>query len=323
MDSRVYRGAVVGFGRMGLTHFSILNSHPKVHLVAVCDPSSFILKNAARYMAVQTYSDVSKMLDAVALDFLVVATPTADHARVVMGAIEKRLHVFVEKPFTLSARRGQEILDLLLNKPVVNQVGYVLRFSDVFMQVKKLLESHVIGDLLSFKMEMHGPTMLHGAKSSWRSRKSEGGGCLCDFASHAIDLIHYLVGVPDEVTGTVFQSICSEGVEDAISSTFLYTPGVQGHLLVNWCDPSYRKPTYRFEAFGRKGKIIADLHGYRLFLRSKASNGFAEGWNHRYVTEFFRPVTFYVRGYEFTRQPEHFIHVTRLLSCAPVEEKRR
>ena len=201
MDSRVYRGAVVGFARMGLTHFSILNSHPEVHLVAVCDSSHFILKNATRCMDVRTYGDVSKMLDAVILDFNVVATPTVDHASVVMGALEKQLHVFVEKPFVLNARRGQEILGLLSKRPVINQVGYVLRFSDVFMQVKGLLESRVIGDLLRFKMEMNGPTVLHGAKSSWRSRKSERGSCLCDFGSHAIDLIHYLVGVPDKAPG--------------------------------------------------------------------------------------------------------------------------
>jgi predicted dehydrogenase len=293
---------------MGLTHFSILNAHPLVDLVAVCDPSRFILKNAARYMSIRTYSEVRKMLDAMAPDFIVVATPTADHAHTVRMAVERGLHVFVEKPFTLNAQRGQEILALLSDAPLVNQVGYVLRFSDVFMQVRDLLAEKAVGDLVSFKMEMHGPTVLHGARSSWRSKKSQGGGCLYDFASHAVDLINYLVGVPDAVTGTVFQSIHSEGVEDAISSTFLYNSGVRGTLLVNWSDPSYRKPTYRFEAFGRKGKIIAGLHEYRLFLQQRACHdGFSKGWNHRYMTDFFQPVHFYLRGYEFTRQLDHFI----------------
>lgn len=312
MDSGICRGAIIGLGRMGLTHFSILNAHPNVSLVAVCDSSPFVLKNASRCVGVQTYSNVSRMVDSVILDFIVVATPTGDHAGTVSAAVEKNLHVFVEKPFALSARQGQEILGSIRGKPLVNQVGYVLRFSDVFMQVKGLLESRVIGDLLRFKMEMHGPTLLHGARSSWRSKKSEGGGCLYDFASHAVDLINYLVGMPDEIVGTIFQSIYSKFVEDAIGSTFLYKSGILGTLLVNWSDPSYRKTTYRFEAFGRKGKIIADLHGYRVFLRSKASNGFVEGWNHRYVTEFFRPVHFYVRGYEFTRQLEHFINCISL-----------
>lgn len=308
MDSRIYRGAIVGFGRMGLTHFSILNAHPLVRLVAVCDSSSFILKNVSRFMSVKTYRNVNQMLDAITCDFVVVATPTGDHGSTVRRAIERGLHVFVEKPFTLHTRQGKGILRLLRDKPLVNQVGYVLRFSDVFMQVREILSKQVIGELLNFKMEMHGPTVLHRARNSWRSRKKEGGGCLCDFASHAIDLVNYLVGMPDRIVGTVFQSIHSEGVEDAIGSIFLYESGIRGTLLVNWSDPSYRKPTHNFEAFGRNGKIIANRHEYRLFLQPRFSfNGFSEGWNHRYATDCFQPVNFYLRGYEFTRQLEHFI----------------
>lgn len=302
------RGGVIGFGRMGLTHFSILNTQPNVALVAVCDSSRFILKNAQKYLQVETFRRPDEMIEKVPLDFLVVATPTAHHADLARLAIDKGLHVFVEKPFVLKVEQGQEILRLMQGKTLVNQVGYVLRFSDVFMQVKRLLDSKVLGELLTFKMEMNGPTLLRDARQSWRSKKSEGGGCLYDFASHSIDLINYLIGVPDKVVGTVFQSIYSAGVEDAISSTFLYDSGNRGNLLVNWSDPSYRKPTYHFEVLGRKGKLIADLHEYRVFFREAPSfNGFTVGWNQRYVTDFFEPVRFYLRGFEFTRQLDHFV----------------
>ncbi len=302
------RGGVIGFGRMGLTHFSILNSHPNTRLVAVCDSSGFILNNSSKYMGVKTFKDPQKMLDEVPMEFVVVTTPTAHHADMVRLAIQKGLHVFVEKPFTLNIQQGQGLLGLLEDRPVVNQVGYVLRFSDVFIQVKKLLDAKALGELLTFKMETNGPTILRDAKQSWRSKKSEGGGCLCDFASHSVDLINYLIGPPRNIVGTVFQSIHSEGVEDAISSTFLYESGTRGSLLVNWSDPSYRKPAYRFEVLGRKGKLIADLHAYRVFFREDPLiEGFTQGWNQRYVTDFFEPVGFYLRGYEFTRQLEYFV----------------
>jgi predicted dehydrogenase len=302
------KGGIIGFGRMGLTHFSILNTHPNVALVAVCDSSGFILKNASRYLGIETFKDPQQMIEKVEMDFVVVTTPTAHHADMVLLAIEKGLNVFVEKPFTLNPQQGQEILQLLENKVLVNQVGYVLRFNDVFMQAKKLLDNQVLGELLTFKIEMNGPTLLHDAKQSWRSRKSEGGGCLYDFASHSIDLINYLIGPPDKVVGTVFQSIHSFGVEDAISSTFLYESGTRGNLLVNWSDPSYRKPAYHFEVLGRKGKLIADLHAYKIFFRETPSfDGFTEGWNQRYVTDVFESVRFYLRGYEFTRQLDYFV----------------
>jgi predicted dehydrogenase len=302
------RGAVIGFGRMGLTHFSILNNHPEVQFVAVCDSSSFMLKNIGKYSGIETFKDYHKMIDSLELDFVIVATPTGMHAEIVKYAIQNNVHIFVEKPFALNVQQGEELVGMLKGKKLVNQIGYVIRFNDVFIQVKKLLDAGVLGDLLTFKMEMYGPTLLKDAKSSWRSKKKEGGGCLYDFASHGIDLINYLIGAPDEITGSVLQSIHSVNVEDSVSSTFLYKNGVRGNLLVNWSDPSYRKPAYRFEALGRSGKIIADLHAYKVFFRAKPElDGFTQGWNQRYVTDFVEPVRFYVRGFEYTRQLDYFI----------------
>lgn len=47
------RGGIIGFGRMGLTHFSILNNHPDVEFVAVADSSSFMLGNICQYMGLK------------------------------------------------------------------------------------------------------------------------------------------------------------------------------------------------------------------------------------------------------------------------------
>lgn len=302
------KGAIIGFGRMGITHFSILNTHPSVRFVAICDASGYILKNMAKMTGIKTYDNYAKMIDTEKPDFVIVATPTGLHAAAVKYAVERGIHVFVEKPFAISPEQGEEVLALLEKNPVVNQVGYVVRYSDVFMEVQRLLSQDAIGKLISFKIEVNGPTLLKDAKKGWRSKKSEGGGCLYDFASHGIDLSNYLFGSPREVVGTVFQSIYSISVEDALCSTFLYENGLRGNLQICWSDPSYRKPTYRFEVLGREGKIIADLHAYKIFFRKEPTiPGFSQDWNLRYITDFVKPVRFYLRGYEFTRQLDSFI----------------
>jgi predicted dehydrogenase len=293
---------------MGITHFSILNSHPDVRIVSICDTHALVRKNAQKYLGVEAYEDYERMFSKMDLDFVVVATPTATHQETVKAAVSRKLHVFVEKPFTLNPDEGRELVSLAEQGGLVNQVGYVIRFNDVFMQVKKLLDMHALGDLLMFKMEMNGPTVLHDVKSGWRSKKTEGGGCLYDFASHAIDLVNYLLGSPERLVGTVLQSIYSANVEDAVSTTYVYNSGLRGNLLVNWSDPSYRKPAYRFEVLGKEGKIIADLHSYKIFFRGKPKiDEFSEDWNQRYITDFFEPCRFYLRGFEFTRQLDHFV----------------
>ncbi len=302
------RGGIVGFGRMGFTHFSLLNSHPGVDLAAVCDSSDFVLKNAARHMGVEPFKRFDKMIETTDLDFVIVATPTAMHAEVAECAIAHDAHIFVEKPLTLNPERSQRLLDLLRGKDLVHQVGYAMRFHDLFARAKSLLDSGVLGPLVTFKVEMNGPVVLHDARRSWRSKKTAGGGCLYDFASHSVDLVSYLVGPPDEVLGTVFSHIHSEGVEDALSSTFVYEGGTRGNLLANWSDRSFRKPSCRFEALGRQGRVIADFYTLKVFFNEAPElAGYTEGWNEEYLATVAAPVRFYVRGFQFTRQLDYFI----------------
>jgi predicted dehydrogenase len=238
----------------------------------------------------------------------VVTTPTASHAELIRAALMRNLHVFVEKPFALTPEAGDSVLGMLDGKPIVHQVGYALRFNDVYRQVKRLLDARALGQLLTFKMEMYGRTVLRDARNSWRSRRQEGGGCLLDFASHSVDLINYLMGVPDQVIGSVLQRIYSTHVEDAVSCTFAYRSGLTGTLIVNWSDPSYRKPTFRLEILGRNGRVYADMHVLKAFFNERpATDGFTKGWNRRYLTQLVKPVRFYVRGFEFTRQLDYFI----------------
>ena len=127
------------------------------------------------------------------------------------------------------------------------------------------------------------------------------------FASHCIDLVVYLFDQPDRVAGSVVQSIYSSEVEDLVSSTFIYNKGFSGTMVANWSDETFRKPTNIVKIMGTRGKIIADKHAYKLYLKESEVDGFSKGWNTRYITDFAKSVRFYVRGNEFTRQLDHFI----------------
>ena len=302
------RAGFIGFGRMGITHFSILNTHPLVNIAAVCDRSSTMLNTIKKYTGIRIYSDYREMINKEALDFVVISTPSDSHTEIIQSAVDNNLHTFTEKPFALTAAEGRETLEHLDNKTLVNQVGYVNRFNEVFMEVKKLLETGVIGEVKNFSSEMYGATVLKDSKASWRGKRKTGGGCMYEFASHCIDLVLYLLGQPDKVVGSIMQSIYSSDVEDLISSTFIYENGCTGTIMVNWSDESYRKPTNIVTIFGTRGKIIADKHAYKIYLKeADQANGFHQGWNTRYITDFAKSVRFYVRGNEFTRQLDYFV----------------
>ncbi len=302
------RFGFVGFGRMGITHLSILNTHPSVKVAAVCDQSSTMLKLVDKHINLATYSDYRKMLDETGLDCLVISTPTDSHGEVIKAAIDRNLHVFVEKPFTLTASEGQDVVAHLGDKPLVNQVGYVNRFNEVFMEVKRLLGVGIIGHVKNITSEMYSATVLRDTGSGWRSKKKLGGGCLYECASHCIDLTVYLAGRPAKVVGSIMQSIYSSEVEDLVSSTFIYDNGASGAITVNWSDETYRKPANIVKIFGTEGRIIADKHAFKTYLKkADKANGFEQGWTTRYITDFAEPVRFYLRGNEFTRQLDYFV----------------
>jgi predicted dehydrogenase len=144
--------------------------------------------------------------------------------------------------------------------------------------------------------------------NTWRDSRENGGGAVYEVASHAIDLVKFFIGKPDKVTGTSLTSVYSKNVEDAVNATFLYKNGISGTLNVNWSDDSYRKPTNKIEVFGTQGKILADQHGIKIFMKnSSPENKLRTGWNTIYITDIFQSVPFYVRGNEFTAQLYHFI----------------
>jgi predicted dehydrogenase len=298
----------IGFGRMGITHFSILNTHPSVKVTAVCDQSTTMLKILSKYVDVKTYTDYHKMLDDMNLDCVIISTPGDSHAEIVKTCLNRGLHVFVEKPFAMTSTEGQAIMAELGEKPLVNQVGYVNRFNEVFMEVKSLLDMGIIGDVVNFSSEMYGATVLKDSKSSWRSSRKSGGGCMYEFASHCIDLAVYLLDKPDSVAGSVMQSIYSSEVEDIVSSTFIYNKGCTANIMANWSDETYRKPANIVKVVGTKGKIVADKHVYKIYLKEASPDkGFDKGWNTRYITDFAKSVRFYVRGNEFTMQLDYFV----------------
>jgi predicted dehydrogenase len=242
-----------------------------------------------------------------------IATPTSSHKKVVSDCLEKKLHVFVEKPFCLKMQDGREMVEAAKQKRVVNQVGFHNKFIGTFCKVKEFLDHGLIGDIYHICGEAYGPVVLKPKGMTWRTQKSEGGGCLHDYASHVIDLMNYYVGCPSAVGGTVLQKIFSKEVEDAVFSTLYYSKGLTGRLSVNWSEETYRKMSTIITLYGKKGKMVVDRQECKIYLKEPNSRfNLDRGWNVLYTTDLTQPVWFYLRGEEYSAQIDYFIKSIRL-----------
>ena len=304
----VLRGAVVGLGKMGLSHHAILNAHPDVEVAAVCDSSGYLLSLLGKYTGVATYSSYEKMLDEVRPDFVLIATPSSLHAGMVRAAIERRVHVFCEKPFCLSERESVELAAAAREAGIVTQVGYHNRFVGAFREVKRLLDAQAIGDVTHVLAEAYGPVVLRPQGTTWRTKNSEGGGCLYDYAAHPINLVNWYLGAPLGVGGTVLNRVFSREIDDEVSSTLFYPGGRTAQVSVNWSDESVRKMTTRMTLWGTGGRIFADRQEIQVYLREQPETPeYQQGWNVKYTTELTEQVGFYLRGEEYSAQLDHFV----------------
>jgi predicted dehydrogenase len=309
---------IVGLGKMGISHYALMHAHPDVEAIA-CDASKYVLGVLEKNTGVSGYGDYETMLAEADLDAVVIATPSRAHAPMARAAFEKGLHVFCEKPLTLSPEDSDELTAMARERGLVTQVGYHNRFVGAFREVRALLDAEAIGKVTHIFGEAYGPVVLKPKGGTWRSKSTEGGGCLYDYAAHVINLMNWFCGEPTGVGGTVLPKVFSADTEDAAFSTLYFDGGTTGQLSVYWSDESYRKMTTRVNIWGTAGRIFADRQECQVYLRDSATipDGYEQGWNVRYTTELTEPVWYYLRGEEYSAQVESF--VAQVLAGVPVE----
>ncbi len=300
--------ALIGAGKMGISHLSILGAHPSVEVVGVSDTSKMVIDVFKKYSSFPCFSDYEDMLGKTRPEAVFVAVPTKYHASMVKKVLENGNHVFAEKPLCLTPEEGQQLVEIAKRNKLVNQVGYHNKFIGTFQEVKRILDEGHLGEICHFAGESYGPVVIRAKQETWRSDPSEGGGCLMDYASHVIDLINYIIGPIAKVKGSILKSFYSRNVEDAVFSLLELSNSVSGVLSVNWSDETYRKMSTSLTILGSQGKIICDANELRVYFKtSECPSGYTKGWNVKYITDLTEPVEFYLRGEEYSSQIDYFI----------------
>jgi len=300
--------AIIGLGKMGLSHLSIAGAHSEVSIVGVCDTSKIVIDFLKKFTPFECFSDYKKMIESSKPDAVILAVPTKFHYEMIADLLQKKIHVFSEKPLTTHPTEATHLTQLANQFQVVNQVGYHNQFLGTFIEMKRLINNGTIGAIQHFTGEAYGPVITKSNESTWRSNASEGGGCLMDYASHVIDLINGSIGVITKTHGFLLKKIYSTNVEDAVYGLLELSSGVTGVLSVNWSDETYRKMTTRITINGSNGKIICDATELKVFLKNSIeTEGYSKGWNIKTVGALQEPVDFYLRGEEYSAQLDYFI----------------
>ena len=137
---------VVGCGHLGKIHIKLLSESKNYFLVGVYDPNLEESKTVSEKFNCTHFKNFNELLENI--DVLDIVTPTPFHFEYAELAINKKKHVFIEKPVCSNTNESNKLIELSRSKDVKIQVGHVERFNPAFTKVEKeinnpmFIESH-------------------------------------------------------------------------------------------------------------------------------------------------------------------------------------
>jgi predicted dehydrogenase len=191
----VVRVALIGTGLVALqNHIPGVRLHPDGEVVALCDPDSRALAQAAEVSGIRrTFSDYAALMRQADIDAVVIATPNHVHAPISFAAIEAGTHVLCEKPLGMNHAETEAMTLAAEKAGVVNMTAFTYRFIPAIRWMQRLIQDGAIGTLYHVRirrLQDWGERAL-----GWRQHRALcGSGELGDMLAHRIDYVHYLVG---------------------------------------------------------------------------------------------------------------------------------
>ena len=148
---RIVNVGFVGCGRHATRDlFPMLSKIDNLKLVSTCDLNiKKAQTNASSFGANTYYSDYKEMISRENLDAIIVVGPPDMHYTVGLYCLESGLHIFVEKPTSLSLNKAKRLSDRSKKNNVFGQVGHFLRHSSAHQLAKKIIKSKEFGKPIS------------------------------------------------------------------------------------------------------------------------------------------------------------------------------
>ena len=263
MDRKVKLG-IIGIGNMGSGHAAniIKGNCPELELVAIADKNPARLDWArAQYPETVTYFDNAiDMLDSGLVEAVIVAVPHYDHPTYGIAAMERGIHVMVEKPAGVYVKQVREMNEVAAKHPeVVFGMMFNQRTNHIYRKMHELVHSGKYGRIRRTNWlitNWYRPQAYYDS-GDWRATWSgEGGGVLMNQCPHQLDLWQWICGLPVKVQSNLhFGAWHDIEVEDDVTTYVEYADGATGVFITTTGD-GYG--TNRFEIQMDKAKLVAE-----------------------------------------------------------------
>jgi len=255
-DGPVLRVAIMGLGSYGTRVAEAMQSCQKAKLVGVISGTPSKIRNwQSKYNIpgknCYNYENFDQIKNNPDIDAVYVITPNALHKDQVIRVAKAGKHAICEKPMSVNAKDGQEMVDACKKAKVHLLVGYRMHFEPKTLEVIRMRAAGEFGKILFFQ-GLSG--FIIGDPTQWRLNKQlAGGGAMMDIGIYSINGSRYIVG-EDPVWVTAQETKTNpEKFKEGVDETIQFQLGFPGGAVASCLSTYSLNNLDRFFLDGDKG----------------------------------------------------------------------
>jgi len=228
----VFRAGILGAGWIAADHVAALAKRDDTQVVAVCD----LDRTRAEELAPEgagVYEQWKELLDGERLDAVWVCLPPLVHREPTVTALERGIHVYLEKPIARTTEDAEAIVAAAERSTAVCAIGYQWHATQALDDIRRVLDGQEISLLAGRSI---GPT----GSRPWFLDRAQGGGNVLERGSHQIDLARAIVGDVARVQAAASDVLLAQAdgdrgdIEDAATLVLHHENGAVSTIVLAW-----------------------------------------------------------------------------------------
>jgi len=245
----------IKFGQIGVGHahankIAVFRKSPDYEVVGVVEPDAELRRRAEStepYKGLPFLTE-EQLLNEPGLKVVGVETRVRDLLDTAERCIRTGMHVHIDKPAGESLPQFRRILDAAASKHLLVQMGYMYRYSPAVMMLRDFLKKGWLGE----PFEIH-TVMSKVVDAPSRKRFDEyRGGIMFELGCHIIDLVHGVLGVPQQITPfRQHASKIDDSLLDNMLAVFTYPRAIA----------SVKSSAMEVEGFARRHFVVCGTEG--------------------------------------------------------------
>ena len=255
--------ACIGMGWWSDVLADAIQRSGKLQIVSCFSRSEEKRQAFSKKYGCQAASSYREILNDKSVEAIVNTTPNSVHRETTVAAAEAGKHVFLDKPIANTIADARSITEACRRAKVVLALGYQRRREKHFRWIKQNLEK--FGKLVNAEANISRDRLGQIDLQSWRyTAEGMPGGVMLQIGIHYTDVLEYLLGPINAVSGTFVRLVLPGDNPDVASLLLEHDNGARSTLNASYASAS---EYYLVNIYGKEASAYYDLHQGLRFLK--------------------------------------------------------